>query len=172
MDEGVVVRLGSAVVASAVERQSGSDGGVSIAVVEDGQRGKAKETVSCGHFVNASGLYADVIAKKMDFGLQYAILPFKACYNSDSDKEGVKKKGKKKMNRDDGRFPSILGCYDSVDVRCFYFCVCRRVLVSCSLYRGSVGSVTDTHDTIHWLFLTPFFPTNRGYTFTPTRLLS
>lgn len=39
-----------------------------------------KNSYSFGHLVNAAGLYADKIAHKMGFGLQYDMLPFKGLY--------------------------------------------------------------------------------------------
>jgi (S)-2-hydroxyglutarate dehydrogenase len=39
-----------------------------------------KNAYSFGHLINAAGLYADKIAHKMGFGLQYDMLPFKGLY--------------------------------------------------------------------------------------------
>lgn len=46
----------------------------------NGRVGTSQAQISCGHVVNAAGLYADKIARDFGFSHRYRILPFKGLY--------------------------------------------------------------------------------------------
>jgi L-2-hydroxyglutarate oxidase len=46
------------------------------------------QSFDCGYVVNAAGLYADRIAHAFDFGLKYAIFPFKGLYLKSNEPAG------------------------------------------------------------------------------------
>jgi L-2-hydroxyglutarate oxidase LhgO len=48
-----------------------------------------KEKISYGHFINATGLYADKVAHQFGIGLDYTLLPFKGIYWKLSKESGL-----------------------------------------------------------------------------------
>jgi L-2-hydroxyglutarate oxidase LhgO len=56
-------------------------GGVAVELSSSTPTGSAsRRRVSGGHFINCAGLYADTLAHKLGFGLDYSLVPFKGLY--------------------------------------------------------------------------------------------
>ena len=67
--------------------------GSPVADVGDGEILVAGKAVGYGHFINAAGAYADIIAHKMGVGMEYQLIPFRGLYHRLSRSSGIEVRG-------------------------------------------------------------------------------